>query len=359
MMKNLNLFSIFGLVVAATAFLGFSPGQPNNYANAPGDNGHCGSCHVNGTLDPDGGVALLNVPSYYLPGASYMLTLTIVDNDAVVGGFQVVATNGVNNAQRGTFTAGAGSQIVPGSGRIIHNAPLAFVGGQASWEFSWTAPPSGPPIEVKFYASGNAANGMNGSNNDYGYISTEIAALPIELAHFSAKKAENNNVQLFWKTFSETNNDQFVIERSINDRDFEAVGTIKGNGTTTEPREYAFRDRPVFGEKATAKYRLKQVDFDGKSTLSKIVSVEIGGPNTFAILPNIVQPGEAVRLQTGDFENEATFEVFDFSGKLVRRQFFAPGPDSFSLPTDDLKSGQYLVQAAQGQSVSTATFLVF
>ena len=68
----------------------------------------------------------------------------------------------------------------------------------------------------------------------------------------------NNNVLLNWSTASETNNDYFTIERSIDGINFRSVLTKRGAGNSTSRRNYeAIDDNPIEGQ---SYYRLKQTD---------------------------------------------------------------------------------------------------
>src|SRR5205814_1769505 len=58
---------------------------------------------------------------------------------------------------------------------------------------------------------------------------------------------------------------------------------LKGAGTSIVPTSYVIYDKPGGG---TWYYRLKQVDFDGNFTYSKIVSIDVPGASTRVAYPN-------------------------------------------------------------------------
>lgn len=103
------------------------------------------------------------------------------------------------------------------------------------------------------------------------------STLPIALNSFDGKKV-NGSVQLSWATASENNNAHFDILRSANGRNFQNIGQIKGNGATTEGSNYGFMDENPLG--GVNYYQLNQVDFDGKSSKSKVIAVEFGSKKT-------------------------------------------------------------------------------
>jgi len=97
-----------------------------------------------------------------------------------------------------------------------------------------------------------------------------VSPLPIELLEFVGHSELNTNV-LEWSTASETNNALFVVERTLNGTSFEQIATVEGAGTTESGHTYrAIDDLPINGNNY---YRLKQIDFDGETTYSDLISI--------------------------------------------------------------------------------------
>jgi len=105
--------------------------------------------------------------------------------------------------------------------------------------------------------------------------------LPIELLSFEAK-ISGEVINLVWTTASETNNDYFTVERSKNGLDFEDIIKMDGAGTSGRGITYlAVDDNPLPN---VSYYRLKQTDYDGTFTYSKIVAVNLrASTSSFAI----------------------------------------------------------------------------
>lgn len=95
--------------------------------------------------------------------------------------------------------------------------------------------------------------------------------LPIQLVAFTATKT-GANVALAWTTASETNNSYFSIERATNGLDFTSVGKVMGNATTASVNNYSFVDAAVPNDNLY--YRLRQVDADGKTTVSAVIAIK-------------------------------------------------------------------------------------
>src|SRR5438046_8668072 len=70
-------------------------GAPAGYTNAPGDLGNCTSCH-DGILNSGPGILTIDVgggQTEYIPGQTYLITITIVQSPLSRFGFEIVALN--------------------------------------------------------------------------------------------------------------------------------------------------------------------------------------------------------------------------------------------------------------------------
>ncbi|WP_461040669.1 hypothetical protein [Spirosoma harenae] len=94
--------------------------------------------------------------------------------------------------------------------------------------------------------------------------------MPVQLVSFNGKMGDGV-INLQWETAAEQNNSHFDIERSTDAKSFEAIGRNAGKGTVTSTQYYTFSDESP--AKGINYYRLRQVDLDGKVTLSKIIAV--------------------------------------------------------------------------------------
>jgi len=94
--------------------------------------------------------------------------------------------------------------------------------------------------------------------------------LPISLLDFKARY-KNDVVTISWTTLSETNNDYFTLERSLDGVNWEEIYTCKGAGSSNIIHNYSNIDYEQ--QSGTIYYRLKQTDLDGRFTYSNIESV--------------------------------------------------------------------------------------
>ncbi len=101
----------------------------------------------------------------------------------------------------------------------------------------------------------------------------------VALAKFSGG-ATSRGVILRWVTTVEKNNSGFEIERSDDNVNFEPIAFVKGNGTTSEMKQYGFFDRGACGR---VYYRLKRISYDGSFEYLPILEVEARTPKALSM----------------------------------------------------------------------------
>lgn len=149
-------------------------------------------------------------------------------------------------------------------------------------------------------------------------LSPSGAALPVTLLYLTATPMDNSYIKLDWATASEINNRGFDIERSADGTHFDKIGWIDGHGSTNQLMEYNYNDRTVAPNNIYY-YRLKQIDFDGISDYSNIVSGTIISKNGFvveALRPN--PANDKVTLQVVSLTDQnASVLVTDMLGREI------------------------------------------
>ena len=193
-------------------------------------------------------------------------------------------------------------------------------------------------------------------------ISLMQGTVPVKFSSINAINLDANSNQVNWNTATEQNNAGFVVERSVNGKEFIAIGNVdsKGtNGNSSANLSYSFYDRKALI--GTNYYRLKQTDKDGKTSYSTIVSVNNKTRATFnleSVYPNPVVNNLGLKLNTG-IATKATVSIVDMNGKVVLNQSLQliEGLNNTNINVVSLKSGTYAVRViAENGSVKVAIF---
>jgi len=202
--------------------------------------------------------------------------------------------------------------------------------------------------------SGLATYGINGSgwdtdnNKSDFFLNSAPAPLPVELSFFEST-ITGNKVRLEWRTATEVNNYGFEIERTIaseqgETEEWKRIGFAAGSGNSNSPKEYSFTDMPNGGKEFM--YRLKQIDFTGKTEYSNAVKATLAGIADFKLDQNYPNPFNPVS-KIGYIIPERTFvrlKVYDLLGREVAE-----------LVNENQRAGKYEV-AFNGSSLSSGTY---
>jgi hypothetical protein len=199
------------------------------------------------------------------------------------------------------------------------------------------------------------------AGTDYNGVWRRIRpGVPVELASFTAE-VKNNSVSLNWMTATETNNFGFDIERRNpvkNNRqsNWERIGFVEGNGTTTEESNYTYIDKEI--NPGSYEYRLKQIDYDGSFEYSEVVNVEISSPKEFSLsqnYPNPFNPATTIKFSI-PAAGKVTLNVFNVLGEKVVSlvdEVKDSGSYEINFDASKLPSGTYLYQLRSGNFIET------
>ena len=158
--------------------------------------------------------------------------------------------------------------------------------------------------------------------------------LPVTWLSFVGSRI-NGFVKLQWITAQEQDNAGFVIERSTNGQQFDSIGFVAGNGNTSTLSQYQFEDR----HQQSAYYRLRQVDLDGKATLSQVVHLPIMNKLQLTLFPNPAKDQVMILGADGTIE----YEIFGADGKLVQS-----GTTINTIDLNQLPAGLYQYRLKTG-----------
>ncbi|MBN2687134.1 MAG: T9SS type A sorting domain-containing protein [Deltaproteobacteria bacterium] len=264
---------------------------------------------------------------------------------------------------------------------LVASTEAIYIGGQSSWFAAWDAkidefrfsniarytttftPPSEaftndantvllyhfdddtqlPPGNSSSLTFTHTNNGI--VQGDY-LVDAELA-LPITLASFTAT-ARNGAVELVWETATETNNSNFIVYRNG-----EAIATVAGAGTTTEPQSYSYIDNNVVPG-VTYTYVLADVNYANEETRYNAETVTVTIANDIieadfvigAAYPNPFNPTTIVPLELAQ---SATVKasLYDLNGREIRalvNASFSAGSHDLHIDGTGMTTGIYLVK---------------
>ena len=165
--------------------------------------------------------------------------------------------------------------------------------------------------------------GMTGFS-EFG-VGGEINSLPIELLSFSAN-CINNQAIIIWQSLSEINNAYFILEKSNDMFNFIEIARINGTGNSSNISNYKFIDKSLFN--GNNYYRLKQVDFDGKTKTFNPISINCDNENDAKVY---VYPNPFKSELNFNFENldnqRIEIQIYNKVGQLVLSEItYTQGP---------------------------------
>tara|TARA_R110002012_G_scaffold109617_1_gene253553 strand:- start:54371 stop:59494 length:5124 start_codon:yes stop_codon:yes gene_type:complete len=178
---------------------------------------------------------------------------------------------------------------------------------------------------------------LNGFS-DFAVGASSEGALPVEFLGLDIEQKQTG-VLVKWSTASEKNNSHFEIQKSSNGKDFETIGTVEGNGNSSNVIEYDFIDYSSHGN--VSYYRLQQFDYDGKSEYSPVVKIEFESR-----LFNIkLYPNPATHQININFEQEVgntSIQIINMNGQTVKKKSLEGGK-SIQMDISDLANGYYQI----------------
>jgi hypothetical protein len=146
-------------------------------------------------------------------------------------------------------------------------SPKHTYSSNPTWQFVFSSSTS---LQICGMATVNAGGNYPSSNVrlpiDVGVLSS---SLPVSWLNVEAELIDQV-VHIFWQTESEFNNKSFEIERWDNN-EWMVIGDISGSGSSNVVNNYSFIDNQP--KKPISRYRIKQIDYDGKFSYSKVFEV--------------------------------------------------------------------------------------
>ena len=292
-------------------------------------------------------------------GTSMLDTGAYPDDSATLG---TALTSSVVHFESSSVLANNGSVAAPLFG------PNPWEGGSSYSHLDESSYNGSPHAMMTPYLSSQEANHSPGAITcaifqDIGWpVGPDcVSLLPVSLSRFEGT-ARGYTVNLFWETESETNNAGFEVEMKGAQGAFEPVQFITGAGTSNERQSY--RHELTAPSAGTYTFRLKQIDFDGRFSLSEVIRVQVALESAFEMTPaypNPFNPTSQFELTVAKTQ-AVEVTLVDATGRVVQHLFegmlVSDTQHSFTVAAGDLSSGVYWIRV-EGQRFATHRAIVF
>jgi hypothetical protein len=189
------------------------------------------------------------------------------------------------------------------------------------------------------------------------FVHTGNFTLPVTLINFRGEQSGSTN-RLLWSTSTEINNKGFELERSSDGRNYSSITFVASkaeNGNSISMLNYNFNDvRPLAGNNY---YRLKQIDKDGKTTISNVVLLS---SKVSEITLNSVYPNPTIRelnlVISSPKAEKVTIVVTDLTGKVLLQKAtqLIVGDNQELFNVQNLAAGTYFIKAVCANGCETA-----
>lgn len=192
-------------------------------------------------------------------------------------------------------------------------------------------------------------------------VEDNLELLPIELLSFTAKRQNQDHVQLHWITQFELNNQGFEIERMLeNEQEWTVVEWLDGVGNSNSLEHYDYLDENSF--EGISYYRLRQLDYDGSETYSQIRAVEgtiNSASSNLTLFPNPTQDIISVRFINNTAQSVSIL-VYSADGKLLfeQQQSLENNTVIQLNQTKNLPTGTYLMRAITNNGISVSKHFI-
>jgi len=172
--------------------------------------------------------------------------------------------------------------------------------------------------------------------------------LPVDLVNFSSI-CSNNIREIFWETASETNNNYFEIEWSVDVENWEFLDRINGAGNSNGINYYSIIDNLNYNNNVY--YRLKQYDFNGSCKIFNYIYSEKCTYDNYEKC--LLYPNPAKDFINIDAEGFVLAEITGVLGNMIIQS------KNKKINVSTLDKGSYFVKIHHKNKITTKKFLLY
>ncbi|MCB9261801.1 MAG: DUF4347 domain-containing protein [Flavobacteriales bacterium] len=283
------------------------------------------TANINATATADGGDDGLIIPSQLDSATANIFMVPISSTNAGITAYAQLEIDWNNDGVMDSTYTGTVTTTASGNDTVIFNnvwTPDGLMNATVNYRVRVSDDPTDFSKSLQ----------NNGEVEDFQVAN--VTPIPVELVYLNAEWGGNNAV-VNWQTATELNNSHFVVERSFDGVNFEAVGVLRSLancGNSSQNIEYQFVD---YGAKTITPevvyYQLVQVDFDGQT--ERFGPVALFNRKTAAgeviIYPNPTS-GSINIVKTDAVGDVQNVEITNIAGQVVSQ---------FSISSEQLRNG--------------------
>ena len=209
------------------------------------------------------------------------------------------------------------------------------------------------PVFMETLLSGGTYVNIHNATFPGGEIRGQLGAvnLPLKLVYFNGANRAGI-AELVWETSQEVNVSRFEIEQQDATGNWIKKSTVAAIGGQTNTR-YTTTDVPVTGAAGFVLYRLKIVDFDGHTTYSPVIKIDVknGGMHLIIAANPVVNNTLSLVIAGANNMQKADVLITDYSGRILSRSSVAAS-QNIRLDVSRYAAGVYrLVVKINGTSL--------
>lgn len=199
---------------------------------------------------------------------------------------------------------------------------------------------AGTPIRLEFTYNTN-----HRGNFHFDDLALSVAGgpLPVTFMGFVARKNNDETVKLLWNVGAEVNVKGYYVESSINGVDFINAGYVSASGKSIYDLDYTGKLLQ------TTYFRVRNVDFDGRSKYTPIIKVYAKVQTDSQIQVYPVPANEQVTIQHRKTSGKTTISLISPDGKVLQQVVAVPGTFQTQININNLQNGLYFVRYDDGQ----------
>jgi hypothetical protein len=170
-----------------------------------------------------------------------------------------------------------------------------------------------------------------------GSVNYASSDLPVTLISFTASLT-SGEVQLYWSTAAEINNDYFTVQRSKDQAIWENIQQVAGSGTSNTTSSYSAVDQHPYA--VTSFYRLMQTDLDGNNSYSLVRTIING--NSSSIITVYPNPASDHIMITFPGTSVYAISLLTSNGQKMNITYLSNG-NSLELNVSSMSKGVYFI----------------